>query len=128
MDKKGIKTNTDLRIGSVQRGKKLTLTVDGKPVTAYEEETVHAALVASGIQILGITRKSHQNRGILCGMGICYQCRVEINGIPDQRACMTQVKENMDILTHQDDSHNTHPNMAHSPGKQGSEMQGGMQE
>ena len=126
MDKKGIKTNTDLRIGSVQRGKKLTLTVDGKPVTAYEEETVHAALVASGIQILGITRKSHQNRGILCGMGICYQCRVEINGIPDQRACMTQVKANMDILTHQTNSHNTHPDMKLSPGRQGSEIQGEM--
>jgi len=69
MDKKGIKTDTDLRIGSVQRGKKITLTVDGKPVTAHEGETVHAALVASGIQILGITRKSHQNRGIFMRYG-----------------------------------------------------------
>ena len=127
MNNMGIETNTDLRIGSVQRGKKITLTVDGKPVTAYEGETVHAALVASGIQILGTTRKSHQNRGILCGMGICYQCRVEINGIPDQRACMTQVKADMDILTHQNDSQNTHPNMVHPPGKQGSEIQGGIQ-
>ncbi|MFK5953576.1 MAG: (2Fe-2S)-binding protein [Desulfobacterium sp.] len=125
MDNIGIET--DLRIGSVQRGKKITLTVDGKPVTAYEGETVHAALVASGIQILGTTRKTHQNRGILCGMGICYQCRVEINGIPDQRACVTQVKGNMDILTHKNESHNTHPDMAHSPGKQGSEMQGEIQ-
>jgi len=127
MDNIGIETDTDLRIGSVQRGKKRTLTVDGKPVTAYEGETVHAALVASGIQILGTTRKSPQNRGILCGMGICYQCRVEINGIPDQRACMTQVKGNMDILTHPNDSHNTQPDMAPSPGKQGSEMQGEIQ-
>lgn len=127
MDSKGIKTGTDLRIGSVQRGKKITLTVDGKSVIAHEGETVHAALVASDIQILGTTRKNHQNRGILCGMGICYQCRVEINGIPDQRACMTQVKGNMDILTHQNNSHNTHPNMDLSPGRQGSEMQGEMQ-
>ena len=126
MDNIGIETDTDLRIGSVQRGKKITLTVDGKPVTAHEGETVHAALVASGIQILGTTRKTHQNRGILCGMGICYQCRVEINGIPDQRACMTQVKANMDILTHQTNSHNTHPDMKLSPGRQGSEIQGEM--
>jgi sarcosine oxidase subunit alpha len=127
MENIGIKTGTDLRIGSVQRGKAITLTVDGKPVTAHEGETVHAALVASDIQILGTTRKTHQNRGILCGMGICYQCRVDINGIPDQRACMTQAKGNMDILTHQNDSHNTHPDINLSIGRQGSEIQGEMQ-
>jgi predicted molibdopterin-dependent oxidoreductase YjgC len=32
-------------------------------------------------------------------MGICYQCLVEINGVPDQRACMTPVKPGMDIVT-----------------------------
>lgn len=99
MGNTNIKTDTDLRIGSVKRGKKITLTVDGRPVTAHEGETVHAALVASGIQILGTTRKTHQPRGILCGMGICYQCLVEINGVPDQRACMSPVKPDMDIVT-----------------------------
>ena len=116
-----IKTDTDLRIGSVKRGKKITLKVDGRPVTAHEGETVHAALVASGIQILGTTRKTHQPRGILCGMGICYQCLVEINGVPDQRACMTPVKPDMDIVTCP--SHEPPPDLTVFPGGQRRENQ-----
>ncbi len=122
MDNSKTKTDAGLRIGSVQRGKKISLTVDGTPITAHEGETVHAALAASDIQILRTTRKTHQNRGILCGMGICYQCRVEINGIPDRRACMTPVKAHMEIVTHP--SRKTHPDMAPSPGTHPTKHQG----
>ena len=49
------KTDAGLRIESVRRGKKIPLTVDGTPIIAHEGESVHAALAASGIQILGTT-------------------------------------------------------------------------
>ncbi len=94
-------TSTDLRIASIRRGKEMTITVDGRPIVAYEGETVHGALTAADIQILGSTMKRHQPRGVLCGMGICYQCLVSINGIPDQRACMTPVEDQMVIETGQ---------------------------
>jgi sarcosine oxidase subunit alpha len=92
-------TDTDLRIACADRGSKITLRVDGIPFTAYEGETVHAALLAAGIRALRITRKTGEPRGIFCGMGICYECRVTINGVPDQRACMTLVAEGMRIET-----------------------------
>ena len=92
---------TDLRIPSVRRGKQITITVDGKSIAAYEGEILHGTLTAAGIQILGSTMKRHQPRGVLCGMGICYQCLVRINGIPDQRACMTPVEDGMVIETDQ---------------------------
>jgi len=101
MDNKGC--GKDLRIAAVIRGKKISLVVDGKPVLAYEGETVHAALTAAGIRRLGDSKskgsQGHRARGIFCGMGICYECLVTINQIPDQRACMTFVEDHMEIQT-----------------------------
>lgn len=99
MNKRRNNADTDLRIPGVRRGRKITLTVDGEPIVAHEGETVHGALAAAGIQILGQNSKTRSPRGILCGMGICYQCRVTINGIPDQRACMTPATDHMMIET-----------------------------
>jgi D-hydroxyproline dehydrogenase subunit gamma len=86
----------DLRIESVKRGRQLTIFVNGKKTVAYEGETVHAALVAAGFTVL---RKSKAGmvRGAYCGMGTCYDCLVEINGLPNCRACMNEVEAGMKI-------------------------------
>lgn len=89
--------NCDLRIDSFKRGRKINIMVDGKQCVAYEGETVHAALTAAGIRTLRHSRKTGEPRGLFCGMGLCYECRVTINGIPDQRACMTSAEEGMKI-------------------------------
>lgn len=88
----------DLRISSVQRGIKIRLLVNGRKVLAYKGESVHAALIATGIRNFRLS-KTGEPRGIFCGMGICYECLVTINDIPDQRACMTLVRDKMKIIT-----------------------------
>jgi len=93
------KDSKDLRIASVIRGKKINLFVNGNRVTAYEGETVHAALTAAGIRRLKQSPTNRQARGVFCGMGICYECLVAINNIPDQRACMILVEDQMKIRT-----------------------------
>ena len=87
----------DLRIASVERGAKITIFINGHECPAYIGESVHAALLAAEYHILRKTEKSHTPRGIFCGMGICYDCLVTINGIPNQRACMTLVQDRMEI-------------------------------
>lgn len=87
----------DLRITSVLRGARIAMVVNGRACTAYEGETVHAALFAAGYRVLRQTSKSRQPRGIFCGMGVCYDCLVTINGVPNQRACMTPVADGMEI-------------------------------
>ena len=89
----------NLRIPSAARGKQIAITVNGIRVIAYEGETVHAALTAAGIYSLRQT-PSGEARGAFCGMGLCYECRVTVNHIPDQRACMTLVQAGMEIRTH----------------------------
>ena len=71
----------------VARGRKFEITVDGERIPSYEGETIAAALLAAGRLILGYTAKNNQPRGMYCGIGVCHECMMEINGIPNTRAC-----------------------------------------
>ncbi|MBI5579674.1 MAG: (2Fe-2S)-binding protein [Deltaproteobacteria bacterium] len=92
---------SDLRIKAHRRGKRVNLRVDGRPITAYSGETVFAALLAEGIKALRHASKDKTKtaRGGFCGMGVCQECRVTIDGMPDRRACMTAVCEGMEVVT-----------------------------
>jgi len=91
----------NLRIAGIVRGKKIGMVVDGNAVDAYEGETVHAALTAAGIRRIKNSNSDHA-RGVFCGMGICYECLVTIDNVPEQRACMALVKDQMEIRTDED--------------------------
>jgi sarcosine oxidase subunit alpha len=86
-----------MRIERIHRGEKVTLLVNGKAVTAHRGETVHAALLAAGCRVLRRTKTGTEFRGFLCGMGVCYECLVTINGLAGQRACMRLVEEGMEV-------------------------------
>lgn len=88
----------DLRIPSVKRSERIAIRVNGRRITAFRGETVLAALAAAGLRKL---RKSHvfgEPRGALCGMGVCYECQLTIDRVPNRRACMTEVEEGMEIV------------------------------
>jgi len=80
-------------------GKEIKIKINGKETTACQGDTVLASLVAAGHKIFKKSRKLHENRGPLCAMGVCYECQVTIDGVPNQRACMAEVKNEMMILT-----------------------------
>ena len=72
--------------------------VDGRPVPAAEGQTVAAALIGAGIAILRHT-SSGAPRGVFCGMGVCFDCLVTVDGLADQRACVTPVRPGMRVET-----------------------------
>jgi predicted molibdopterin-dependent oxidoreductase YjgC len=76
----------------------IDVVVNGRRVTVNEGATVAAALLNAGE--LGF-RLSPENdsRAPLCGMGICYECRVTIDGLAHQRACVTRVRAGMNVVT-----------------------------
>jgi len=90
-----------LRIKGRRRGKRVTIRVDGAPVAAYSGETLFAALLAAGIRTLRPSFKdpAQTARGGFCGMGVCQECRVTVDGRPDRRACMAEVREGMEVFT-----------------------------
>jgi sarcosine oxidase subunit alpha len=86
----------DLRINTINRTEKVKIFVNGKEVVAYRGETVLSALLASGYRVLRKSR-SGETRCALCGMGVCFECLVSVNGCGGQRSCMVEVEENMEI-------------------------------
>jgi len=89
----------NLRVDSVERNRKVFINVNGKKISAYEGETLLAVLIASGVRILKKSPVLKEPRGGLCGMGVCYDCLVTIDGVPNIRSCMTYVKDGMEIKT-----------------------------
>ena len=79
------------------RTRRVSLTVNGKIIVAFAGETVYAALSAAGFKVLRES-KIGSGRGAFCGMGVCYECLVTIDGKPQQRACMTPVRDGMEII------------------------------
>ena len=77
----------------------IPIDVDGKTLFAYEGETVAAALLANGIRVFRHTAKRHEPRGLFCGIGQCTDCVMEIDGVPNQRTCMTIVRAGMVVRT-----------------------------
>ena len=73
---------------------------NGAPVPARSGQTVAAALLAAGIRNFRKTN-SGQDRGVFCGMGICQDCLVEIEGAPNRRACLFQAKAGLSVRTQQ---------------------------
>jgi predicted molibdopterin-dependent oxidoreductase YjgC len=81
-----------------KRGQAVTITVDGVPLQAYLGETIAGALLANGQRAWRRT-ESGEPRGLFCGMGICYDCLVTVDGVPNVRACITPVIESMVVET-----------------------------
>ncbi len=76
----------------------VTLRINGQSVTVPAGTTLAAALAAVDQQR---TRRSvsGQARGPLCGMGVCFECRVTINGRPHQRSCQRLCEDGMEVQT-----------------------------
>jgi aerobic-type carbon monoxide dehydrogenase small subunit (CoxS/CutS family) len=73
------------------------LTVDAHEVVMPANASV-AAAIASVTDSFRQSR-SGQPRAPLCGMGVCFECRVCIDGTAQLRACMTPVREGMRVDT-----------------------------
>ena len=72
--------------------------VNGRMVNAQRGSTVAATLLNGGVQAFR-TSKRGEPRAALCGMGVCYECRVTVDGVAHQRACMTIVAAGMQVDT-----------------------------
>lgn len=79
----------------------VTLDVDGQHVRVAAGSSVVAALARAADGAAVITRRAVGGalRGPLCGMGVCQECRVTIDGVPHRLACQTVCAEGMQVIT-----------------------------
>jgi D-hydroxyproline dehydrogenase subunit gamma len=76
----------------------VTILLNGRPFTVGPNTVVAAALAQAGISPF---RRSVQGeaRAPLCGMGVCFECRVTINDQPHCRSCLTLCTPGMKVCT-----------------------------
>lgn len=84
---------------SIARGRRLTILVDGQEVPAYEGESIAAALLAAGYRTFRLTPRGAAHRSYYCGMGVCHECLMTVDGLPNVRTCMTPVREGLRVET-----------------------------
>jgi len=80
----------------------ITLIIDGRNTSVAAGTTVAAAVaIAAAAAGAGVTRRSvgGQLRAPLCGMGVCQECRVSINGRAHVLSCQTLCLPGMDVQT-----------------------------
>lgn len=80
-----------------ESSRSLTLTVDGASIAVSPGTSVAAAVLIAGAGAR--TSVSGELRAPLCGMGICFECRVSINGVPHQRSCQILCQPDMHVVT-----------------------------
>jgi len=90
-----------LRIAGIARGASISLSVDGRAVEAFAGESIATALWAAGIRHLRAS-PGGAPRGMFCGMGVCQECVVEVEGV-SVLACQTRVVEGLDVRLRHDD-------------------------
>jgi hypothetical protein len=88
----------DLRTTTAgQRGAPVTIYVEGQAVEAYEGESVAAALLAMAHRTFRVTDRAQAPRSYYCGMGVCHDCLVILDGEWNVRACMSRVRPGLRI-------------------------------
>ncbi len=72
---------------------------DGEAITALPGQSIGAALIAAGHRSWRTTRINGAPRGIFCGIGICFDCLVTVNGRPNRRACLVPASSGDVVVT-----------------------------
>jgi len=78
---------------------RITVKVNGSPVTVAAGATVAVAVAMAGQPFR--TSVTGEPRSALCGMGICYECRVVIDGTLHCRSCQIPCEPGMEVKTNE---------------------------
>ena len=78
---------------------KLSFLFNGELIDGVKGDSVASALWANNIKTLRLSEKKGENRGIYCGIGNCYDCRVYQKDIGMVRACIILLQEGMELFS-----------------------------
>lgn len=70
---------------------------DGADVPFLEGQSIGAALIDHGVVSWRVTRYLSRPRGIFCGIGVCFDCLLKVDGRPNVRACVTAARPGMEV-------------------------------
>ena len=73
--------------------------LDGERVRCPEGVSVAAAVFLARRRTTRYAPRTGAPRGLFCGMGVCFDCVMEIDGRPNTRSCITVVLPGMRVVT-----------------------------
>lgn len=74
---------------------KISFTYNGNKVYGNDGDTIASALHALGIRELSHSIEHKRPRGFYCAIGNCASCNMIVDGVPNVRTCITELKEGM---------------------------------
>ena len=80
-------------------GSEVSFTFNGAAYEGVPGQSIAAALMASGVRELRATRFHKEPRLVFCGIGVCFDCVVVVNGIANQRACLVEIAQDDQIVS-----------------------------
>src|ERR671919_275122 len=83
--------------GRIDRSRPVTFMFQGKPVAAFEGDTIGSALFAGGQRVFSRSFKYHRKRGLLCCSGHCPNCMMQVEGVPNVRVCTEPVRQGVHV-------------------------------
>ncbi|MBB6172312.1 hypothetical protein HNR23_002372 [Nocardiopsis mwathae] len=68
-------------------GTRVTVHLGTTALSGSAGQTIAGVLLANGVTAWRTTARGGRPRGVFCGIGVCFDCLVTVNGVPDVRAC-----------------------------------------
>lgn len=82
-----------------------TFLFDGTPTPYVPGQSIGAALTAAGVRSWRTTRVQGRPRGLFCGIGVCFDCLVVVDGRPNERACLVIAAPGMSVESQEGTGH-----------------------
>lgn len=70
---------------------------EGSELRVPVGRSVMAGVLAADPGYTRTTAIGGHKRSAYCQMGVCFECLMEIDGVPNQQACMIEVREGMKV-------------------------------
>lgn len=81
----------------------LSIEIDGARVAGLRGQTLAGVLLGSGRLSWRTTSVGARPRGVFCGIGVCFDCIAEVNGVRDVRLCQRRAVDGDIVALQHDD-------------------------
>ncbi|WP_424464814.1 (2Fe-2S)-binding protein [Pseudoclavibacter helvolus] len=75
------------------------ITVDGEPFEGIQGQSIAGVLLGAGRRSWRETAVAGSPRGLFCGIGVCFDCLVTVDGVPDVRACQRRACDGDEVTS-----------------------------
>lgn len=73
------------------------LHINDQEINVPAGSSVWAAMAVAGETTTRLSSVSEKERSAYCAMGVCFECLVEVDGVPNRQACLIEAREGMQV-------------------------------